>query len=550
MGVTFVISYTLIDHYIFSKQVMKYAMEDMSNTLLERERFLNNSLEKTVKQLYSIRQNKLFSQYIQNKTDHNIKLNLSYLFETVIASDQDIMQIRYIDKEGKEKIRFDRKDYRDKEYFQAEKLQDKSSRYYFQNSIDKIEKVWFSKLDLNIENGKVEVPFRSTFRTILPIQYHNNFDGILIINYFAKPLLQRLFDTANYDSILIDNDGYIINHFDPSKSWSRYQKKSFKFDTQNKDPNSVKRELILPFANKLTLILRLKQKFLDKRHDFYINRALVIIITFTIVVFFISALIFILLKYLTNQNVTLEILTKEKKEQNKLMIQNTKMAAMGEMISNIAHQWRQPLNLVSMYCISLERKFQKGDLDEKYFEDFVQKINKTVGQMSDTIDDFSNFFKPNKQRELFDIGPMINEVLNMLGSTLRDNEIMVCFDPQLSYKYNGYKNELKHIIFNLINNSKDAIQINNIQEGKILVTLLEEKNNIIIRIEDNGGGIKPEIIDRVFEPYFTTKHKANGTGIGLYMCKMIIEESLGGTIRIFNHHEGVVNEIVLSIKEN
>lgn len=550
MGVTFVISYTLIDHYIFSKQVMKYAMEDMSNTLLERERFLNNSLEKTVKQLYSIRQNKLFSQYIQNKTDHNIKLNLSYLFETVIASDQDIMQIRYIDKEGKEKIRFDRKDYRDKEYFQAEKLQDKSSRYYFQNSIDKIEKVWFSKLDLNIENGKVEVPFRSTFRTILPIQYHNNFDGILIINYFAKPLLQRLFDTANYDSILIDNDGYIINHFDPSKSWSRYQKKSFKFDTQNKDPNSVKRELILPFANKLTLILRLKQKFLDKRHDFYINRALVIIITFTIVVFFISALIFILLKYLTNQNVTLEILTKEKKEQNKLMIQNTKMAAMGEMISNIAHQWRQPLNLVSMYCISLERKFQKDDLDEKYFEDFVQKINKTVGQMSDTIDDFSNFFKPNKQRELFDIGPMINEVLNMLGSTLRDNEIMVCFDPQLSYKYNGYKNELKHIIFNLINNSKDAIQINNIQEGKILVTLLEEKNNIIIRIEDNGGGIKPEIIDRVFEPYFTTKHKANGTGIGLYMCKMIIEESLGGTIRIFNHHEGVVNEIVLSIKEN
>lgn len=141
---------------------------------------------------------------------------------------------------------------------------------------------------------------------------------------------------------------------------------------------------------------------------------------------------------------------------------------------------------------------------------------------------------------------MIQEALNLLEKPLADNNIMVCFDPLEKFEFYGYKNELKQIIFNIINNSKDAIQSNGIALGKINVLIKRDNEKVIIRIEDNAGGVSLDIIKRVYEPYFTTKHKSNGTGIGLYMCKMIIEESFGGSIRLFNYKQGVVNEIILS----
>lgn len=397
-GTLFIIFYTFIDHYIFSNQFMKFTIANMEKKLFERERVFQRELDKVSYKLYAIRENPFFLDYIKNIDNRYAKQNLSHLFEDIIDSHGDIMQIRYIDEKGKEKIRFDRLEAYDKKYFQAKELQDKSSRSYFIQSIDKGEKVWFSKLDLNIENGKIEIPFRPTFRAILPIRYKSQFKGIIIINYFAKSILNRIFDEPLYDAILTDKEGYILKHFDPVEDWSRYQKPSYKLDRSTLYKDRVSKKLDLPFVNQLMLTLQLKKDFIHKRHQFYIERAFWVIFVFVSLIFLLSNVLYMILKYLNKQNVSIEILTKEKKEQNTLLIQNAKMAALGEMLSNIAHQWRQPLSIISMYCIGLQQRYERKTLDDNYFQNFIQKVNGTIEQMSDTIEDFSSFFKPNKNK--------------------------------------------------------------------------------------------------------------------------------------------------------
>ena len=333
IGVFFVVTYTFVDHSFFIQQTMKNSIDTMNKKLVEREKYINKELSLIAKELYSIRDNQLFKDYIDAKYDLAKKEDISYLFEKVIASDQEIMQIRYIGKDGKEKIRFDRLDQQKEDYVLIKELQDKSKRYYFQNSIHKEEKVWFSKLDLNIEHGKIEIPFKSTFRAILPIQSEGFFDGILILNYFAEPLLQRVMETPSHDAILIDSENYILSHFENNKNWSRYQKNSFKFNKESLAPPIVSKELDLPFENRLTMVLQLKKEFKQSEHQFYKTRAIWVIFIFSSITLILSILIYFLLRYFDRQNVSLEILTKEKKEKNELLIQNSKMAAMGEMIA-------------------------------------------------------------------------------------------------------------------------------------------------------------------------------------------------------------------------
>ena len=202
-----------------------------------------------------------------------------------------------------------------------------------------------------------------------------------------------------------------------------------------------------------------------------------------------------------------------------------------------------------MHCIGLQKRYERDLLDDVYFDNFIAKVNKALDQMSCTIEDFSNFFKPNKEKQSFAIDKVIMEILDLVDKPLRDNNIIVCYNPLETYEFIGYRNELKQILLNIINNSKDAIQLNSIENGKINISIKREENKLIIKIADNGKGIAPEIIKRVFEPYFTTKHKSSGTGIGLYMCKMIIEESFGGSIQLSNQKSGAVCEIILKDEE-
>ncbi len=228
------------------------------------------------------------------------------------------------------------------------------------------------------------------------------------------------------------------------------------------------------------------------------------------------------------------------REQEKMLQQQCKMASMGEMIGNIAHQWRQPLNALSASVFLVSSKYQNNQFEEKDMKEFTDKANKLIQKMSTTINDFKNFFRADKTKTEFNIAQAVDECVSFVkDSYLSHNiELIVKNDKNLVLK--GFRNELMQVLLILLNNAKDALAENKIQNPKVEIISKIKEGAIIISIQDNGGGIEEEIINKVFEPYFTTKFQSDGTGIGLYMAKMIIEESMAGKLTLTNEEDGVL----------
>jgi signal transduction histidine kinase len=235
------------------------------------------------------------------------------------------------------------------------------------------------------------------------------------------------------------------------------------------------------------------------------------------------------------------------REHQELLFQQSKMASMGEMIGNIAHQWRQPLNALSALNVGLAMKYNAGKLTEHDISVFKDKSNHIIQKMSDTINDFRNFFYPEKSVERFRVDSAIEDAINFIKSSYRINNIKIINYTSCKLEIKNHKNELIQVLLNIFNNSKDAINEFNSKNGIVIVDVIILENSLKITIQDNGGGIDQKIIDRVFEPYFTTKFKDEGTGIGLYMSKMIIEESMGGRLKLENMDSGVLTTIKLPI---
>ena len=219
----------------------------------------------------------------------------------------------------------------------------------------------------------------------------------------------------------------------------------------------------------------------------------------------------------------------ENTRQLQVLQQQTKMAAMGEMIGAIAHQWRQPLNAVGLSIQNLEYDYKMGLIDEKFIEEYIEENTKTIEFMSKTIDDFRNFFRVDKEKKLFSIKEAIQETLRMQSAQLNNHHIKVLLEGG-DTEYLSLKGEFQQVILNIINNAKDALLEKQTDNPQIKITI-DKKH---ITIEDNAGGIPDDIIDRVFEPYFTTKEQGKGTGMGLYMSKMIIEENMSGALSVEN----------------
>jgi len=227
-----------------------------------------------------------------------------------------------------------------------------------------------------------------------------------------------------------------------------------------------------------------------------------------------------------------------------MMQEQTKLAAMGEMIGAIAHQWRQPLNALNINIQNLDDDFEEGLINKEFIEKFIQKNTNIINFMSDTIDDFRNFFRIDKEKVDFSVLDSLKKVLNIQGSTLKDYNIAVEIIGE-DFVINGLKNEFSQVIMNLINNAKDALVENKAKNAKITIALSDDK----ITISNNGAGIDEKIINRIFEPYFTTKEQGEGTGMGLYMSKMIIENNMNGKISVKNIDDGVSFTIILNNKK-
>jgi len=248
--------------------------------------------------------------------------------------------------------------------------------------------------------------------------------------------------------------------------------------------------------------------------------------------------------YIHEMNQTLDLKIKEEVEKNQriniLMQEQAKLAAMGEMIGNIAHQWRQPLNALNINIQNLEDDYADGLIDKEFIAQFSQKTKKIINFMSDTIDDFRNFFRIDKLKSDFYAAEVIEEVLNIQSAILKDYNIEVCVDGD-DFSVHGFKNEFGQVIMNILSNAKDAIVQRAVAKGKITIRLQKNK----ISISDNGGGIDDAIINRIFEPYFTTKEPGKGTGMGLYMSKVIIENNMNGKLSIIPQSDGTTFEIAM-----
>jgi len=220
------------------------------------------------------------------------------------------------------------------------------------------------------------------------------------------------------------------------------------------------------------------------------------------------------------------------RQKDLILNQQSKLAAMGEMLGNIAHQWRQPLSAISIVASGIRVKKSMGEIDDEQLDKDLLNIVNSTKMLSNTIDDFSNFYSNKKELASFNIDEAINQVLSLVLPNLKNKNIVLEKDI-VTIEVLSYKNELIQAILNIINNSKDALQ--NIEEPRLIkITTKQKEDVLVIELLDNAGGIKEEIINRVFEPYFTTKFKSKGTGIGLYMTKKIIEDSLNGKIEVEN----------------
>lgn len=248
-------------------------------------------------------------------------------------------------------------------------------------------------------------------------------------------------------------------------------------------------------------------------------------------------------------NATIEMLNKVEEELEKRMksekelSHKSRLESMGEMIDNIAHQWRQPLMNINAILLTLDRAYELGKLDGTYLEGTIKEATDLTAHMSQTIEDFRSFFRKDKKMEAVDINDIVTYSFNLLSSVIKD--ITICFDRGDDLTLFVYKNELIQVIISLLSNAVDALEQRNVENKKIFVSLQEATDVINIIIEDNGGGIAAEHIDRIFEPYYSTKHQYGGSGLGLYICKMIIEEHMDGSIDVHNTERGAKFRITL-----
>ena len=273
----------------------------------------------------------------------------------------------------------------------------------------------------------------------------------------------------------------------------------------------------------------------------------------------------------TNQNLqkTIAHEIEQSRKKDQIMYQQARLASMGEMIQNIAHQWRQPLNSLIILFQSFKLKYEQKKLTDDFVARETEFALQVAKNMSETIENFRNFFRPNLTRERFCLAKSIQDSIRLIKPTLQQNNIQVIFSYEEDMEICGYENAFSQVVLNIIKNSQDIFMQDTspdrscaLQDVRGMVQLVLQREEARAQVDsstpesqapesslkpqdtgdeyarltlmDNGGGIKPQVIDKIFEPYFTTKHKSIGTGIGLYMVKQIVEKQMGGSIEVRN----------------
>lgn len=231
------------------------------------------------------------------------------------------------------------------------------------------------------------------------------------------------------------------------------------------------------------------------------------------------------------------------REKDHMLIQQSRLAAIGEMIGNIAHQWRQPINTLTLLLGNIKDAHEFNELDKDYLDKSVKEGQMVIQRMSTTIDDFRNFFRPNKEKNCFSVNEVVADVLRILEAAFQSSGITIVVKGDEDVTAYGYRNEYSQVLINILVNAKDALQERKVLAGSVQISIFRRDDLSKVVVEDNAGGIPTDVLQKMFDPYFTTKEK--GTGIGLYMSKMIIENNMNGSIKACNTRNGAQLSLIV-----
>ena len=459
-------------------------------------------------------------------------------FHSIMKHNTRLMQLRYIDASGRERIRMDRL-HPDGEVKPAVVLQDKSHRDYFLEAIKLPQgALYHSAIDYNIEHHQVTSDI--VMRSATPVVVDGTVRGIVIINTFAQMIMELLAHSEVFDVYLPGPDGEIFFHDHSLRRYPEVWKAFQKGVTYHAKYYHLTQPL-LEYPS-FWMLLVMKESVIAREMEkvqHYILLVLAALLILFVPVMLILRSSFQAIKASRDEVMQLnhslmervEAETSRRVSQERMMIHQSRLAAMGEMIGAIAHQWRQPLNALNLVVYNIKYRFEEGELDQEFFNSQYEKVNNLVQKMSKIIDDFRNFFRPNKVKEVFCVNAMLEDALHLIGETLNSNHIAYYFKRNEVLHANGFPNEFAQVLVNIIQNAKDVLVERKVPAAEILFDVYAEGDDAVMTIQDNGGGVtNPIVMERMFEPFFTTKEGNKGTGIGLYMAKKIIEDHMEGQL--------------------
>ncbi len=558
---------------ISAQESLKHFLNNVTQNSIQKQRYMDNFLSRSSNLIKAILSNDEFISFI--KTGKNKKTAEDLLY-SMIKIDKSYMQLRYIDSNGNEIIRFDRKDI-GTEVFKQKKLQNKSKRYYCKKCASLKEKeVWFSNIDLNVEHGKIEKPIKPVIRVSIPVFDKNRYLGFLILNVFMQHYLNDLTESSIYDLYLCDLSGNFLISKNPQNNWSKYLDKKInaldEFDIKKED--FVKetffskkhryfiKTLKISGYNNLKLIYfenieqkKLTESLIRQRVLTTVLFAIFISFPFAYLVSFPISKLYDSLEFeaekiaqeANNLEIRVQVEIEKNRAKDRLLENQAKLAALGEMIGNIAHQWRHPITRLSLIMQNLKSLYEGKKLTNEMFMRYYKNSLEQIDYMSETIEDFRNFYKEDKEKSLFDPSLAIGNAYKIVNASIKHEGINLSLHIKDKFHVLGFVNQFSQVILNIIQNAKDALEEKNIKNPYIDITLYKKDGKKVIEIKDNAGGIDKKIIDKIFDAYVTTKQKT-GTGIGLYMSKMIIEENFNGKLYAKNWGDGAI--FIIELKNN
>jgi signal transduction histidine kinase len=476
------------------EKLSAFNLYEHSQKPISKEFYVSTQVANVIKSLDDLNASKLYLHYLNKSDPKQIPYySLEFPFITKRADTDLTLQINDVDENGNlifgsnikkdEKLRLS--------FFDLESAK---------SGINTLEK------QLNSQNIESIFVFGSIARELFIKDIHRK--EISILKNFAKPIgfcsVGEFFSNQNRTLFL----NHSLSILALSESQRKIQNRSKKLDTKTlkDDPN-------FDTIKTLSHIARLSSNELE-----LLNKKL---------------------QYRVNESV------REIRKKESIMIHNNRLAQLGEMLGLIAHQWRQPLSAISATATGMEVKIELGKWDEEYIVDSLRNIEKYVSHLSETIDDFTNFFKPTKKKVKTTLKEIVQKALFISSSLLSKEEVEVYEKYTEQMQILTYPNEIVQVVLNLIKNSVNALVNRDIPTKEIYIQTYQKESKFFIEISDNAGGIESRYLDKIFEPYFSTKSEKSSMGLGLYMSKFIIEESCGGELRVENGKLGAKFTIIL-----